>query len=320
MRRILAAVLTLFLPLLAVVATWLLWREDLPDRLASHWSGLGTADDTLPTTAVFIWTAVVAGLAAIGTVIVLSLRWVRPTAAAGVFFFAGLLAGEAAALWLVSAGLTLQAGSAEDAVLGGWILVLLASAAYGLIPYAITPKPVPEGADHEERIELKPTETGAWSTTITGSVFAWVTLALVVLGVVLYGGDVAAVASGETSESLFGMIMMGIVILVVAPFSRLRVTIDWRGLRVVSSFLRIPLKRMRLGQISTVEAAELRPQEWGGWGYRIMPGRSALILRKGPGLIVSTVSGKQFALTLDKPQTPAALLRTLRDQSSSSGK
>ena len=48
-------------------------------------------------------------------------------------------------------------------------------------------------------------------------------------------------------------------------------------------------------------------------GYRIMPGRSALILRKGPGLIVTTTNQKQFAISLDDPETPAALLATLRD-------
>jgi len=48
----------------------------------------------------------------------------------------------------------------------------------------------------------------------------------------------------------------------------------------------------------------LRPSEWGGWGYRIMPGRSAIVLRSGPGLVVTTTSGTQFAISLADPQTP----------------
>ncbi|MCU1442988.1 MAG: hypothetical protein JWQ59_1138 [Cryobacterium sp.] len=80
-------------------------------------------------------------------------------------------------------------------------------------------------------------------------------------------------------------------------------------------YYKLPLKRIRLEKIQTVEAGELAPSEWGGWGYRMTPGRSALILRKGPGLIVTTTNGKQFAVTLDDPDVPAALLATLRDNS-----
>ena len=109
------------------------------------------------------------------------------------------------------------------------------------------------------------------------------------------------------------MITMAVAILFIASFIRLRVTADWRGLRVVSAVFRIPLKRIRLDAMDVIEAAELRPAEWGGWGYRIMPGRSALILRTGPGLIVTTTNQKQFAVSLDDPETPAALLATLRD-------
>ena len=51
--------------------------------------------------------------------------------------------------------------------------------------------------------------------------------------------------------------------------------------------------------------------DWGGWGYRIMPDRSAVVLRSGPGLVVTSTSGKQFAITIDDPEEPAALLQAL---------
>ena len=126
----------------------------------------------------------------------------------------------------------------------------------------------------------------------------------------LYG---PAVINGRVFDQLFGIVVVAVAILVVASFVRLRVSADWRGLRVVSAVLRIPLKRIRLAAIDVVEAAELGPTEWGGWGYRIMPGRSALILRNGPGLIVTTTNAQQFAISLDDPETLAALLATLRD-------
>jgi hypothetical protein len=65
----------------------------------------------------------------------------------------------------------------------------------------------------------------------------------------------------------------------------------------VSSLLQIPLKRIPLTSIETVDATVLRPQEWGGWGYRVMRGRSAFI------------KGKIFAISLNDPEEPAALLQ-----------
>ena len=85
-----------------------------------------------------------------------------------------------------------------------------------------------------------------------------------------------------------------------------------RGLRVVSRALGIPLRRIPLASMASVSTAALRPSEWGGWGYRMSPGRSALILRAGPGLVVTTTHGSEFAISLSDPETPAALLETLR--------
>ena len=113
---------------------------------------------------------------------------------------------------------------------------------------------------------------------------------------------------------MIGLVVIAVIIVVLASLSRYRVTADWRGLRVVSSLFHIPLKRLRLENIRAVDAANLFPKEWGGWGYRITPGRSAMILRKGPGLIVTLANAKQFAVTVDGPEVPAALLATLRDR------
>lgn len=94
-------------------------------------------------------------------------------------------------------------------------------------------------------------------------------------------------------------------------FVQLRVAIDGRGLRVVSWLLGVPFKRIPLEHLRAVESTDLRPGEWGGWGYRIMPRRSAVILRSGPGLLITTTDDKQFAITLDAPETPASLLAGL---------
>jgi len=311
-RRTLAAA-SLCVPVLVVIISWWAWRDRLPAELASHWSGVGAADDAMATGALLLLVLAMTGVPAVAGIAMAFWSGMSVGARRGGFFFLGLIGGVGATSWLISAGLTMQVGDPYEVVLGPWLILLLASAGYGLIPFLLSPKPQVEATDVQRRFEFARSETSEWSQTITGTVFVWATIGLIVLGAVIYG---PAVVDGQIIDGLFGMITMAVAILVVASFIRIRVTADWRGLRVVSAVFRIPLKRIRLENIDVIEAAELRPTEWGGWGYRIMPGRSALILRKGPGLIVTTTNQKQFAITLDDPEIPAALLATLRDDNS----
>lgn len=255
---------------------------------------------------------VMSGAAAVAGIVIAFWPGINAMLRRGGFFFVGLFAGIGAITWLLSTGLTLQAGGDPfDAVLGGWIILLVASAGYGVFPFLLAPKPVLTGKNHAEPLLLSPSEAGAWSHTITGTIFVWAALVVVVLGVVIYA---VPISEGKMEVPVFGIVVMVLVLVLVAAFISLRVTADWRGLRVVSNVLHIPLKRIRLDQIAVVEAVDvLHPSQWGGWGYRVMPGRSALILKKGPGLIITTTAAMQFAITLPDPQTPASLLAALKD-------
>jgi hypothetical protein len=304
------AAISLILPPLAIALSWFAWSDALPARIASHWSGLGYADDSLPTQGVFLFAIITTSIAALAGLVVLVLPQISKRMNRATAFWLGMASGLAMTVWLIPAWLTYQAGSAEGAVLGAWIIPMMASALYGVIPYALIPRVVLEVNAGAGRLPLAPTEVGAWSRTITSSVFVWTFVLMLVIGVVAFGG---AIIAGYLQDALLGLVVFGLAILLVALLVRLRVTIDWRGFRLVSSFFGIPLKRIPLKDIQTVETATLRPSEWGGWGYRMMPGRSALILRNGPGMIITTTSQKQFAVTLTDPGTPAALLATLAD-------
>lgn len=309
--RMIFAGVSLLLPTLAIGVSFLAWRAGLPDRIASHWSDLGAADDSLPTVGVFLFAIITSGVATIAGVVVLSLRAVQARVKRAAVFWIGMVQGIAAAVWLVPAWLTWQAGSAEEAVLGVWVIALISCALYGVVPYAIIPRPSLPGVSTPATMVLGPTETGAWSRTITANVFVWATIVVAALAGLVY---VPVALSGRLTAGVIGLIVLLVAGVAAASFIRLRVTIDWRGLRVVSLLLRIPLKRIPLSQIRAVESTDLRPSEWGGWGYRIMPGRSALVLRGGPGMVVTTINDKQFAITLDTPDAPAALLQGLARQ------
>jgi hypothetical protein len=308
--RIAAAVVSLFVPAAVVLVSYFLWRDTLPPAIASHWSGFGAADDAMPPGVFLAVSLGMTGIAAIAGAIVALWPGVNPSTRRAVLLVAGIIAGMGAQTWLTSTLLTMQAGDPYDVVLGWWSLLSVVALAYGLVPFYLSPKPTLVARDVPSRLNFAPGESGAWSRTVTAYLFVWIAVALVALEGILIG---FSLANGDTSTVLFALVVMAIVIVILVSFSRFRVTADWRGLRVVSSLFRVPIKRIRLEDIEMVEAGELRPTEWGGWGYRVMPGRSALILRKGPGLIVTTRNQKQFALTLDDPGVPAALLATLRD-------
>jgi hypothetical protein len=309
--RTIAAIATLFVPLAAVLGSYALWKDRLPPELASHWSGAGPADGVMTVAQFLTLTVLMTGAGAAVGVIVGVWPGIRAVNRRYGFLIAGIVAGAGAQSWLVSSALTMRAGDPYEVVQGAWGILGFAAAGYGLIPFLIAPKPRLVSHDADERIDLGVGVGGAWSRTITANLFLWMALVLVIVEIVAV---VVAVANDALADTALGLSVTAAVIVVLASLTRYRVTADWRGLRVVSSLLRLPLKRIRLSDIDTVDAAELVPMEWGGWGYRIMPGRSALILRKGPGLIVTMTNTKQFALTLDNPEVPAALLATLRDQ------
>ena len=306
-RRALTAA-SLLVPLLTIAGSWLAWQGRLPATIATHWSGLGVADASAPTSGVLLFSLIGSSVALLAGLVLLAAPRLDSRTIRGAMFWLGMLSGIAVGVWLVPAWLTLRAGSAEDAVLGGWIIAVIACTLYGVVPYALMPRvPLAPNAPVTPLV-LAETEVGAWSRTITAKVFVWATLILVVLAGAI---TLPLLTTGDLGSGLFGPVVMLVVIILLAAFTRLRVTVDWRGLRVVSALLRIPLKRIRPEHVRAVEAAELRASEWGGWGYRFAPGRSAIILRSGPGLVVTTATGRQFAVTIADPEIPAALLQAI---------
>lgn len=102
--------------------------------------------------------------------------------------------------------------------------------------------------------------------------------------------------------------MIAVTVAVLA-ISRVTLRVDDTGLRLgFGPGIRV---RVPLDQIRQATAEDIRPLAWGGWGYRIKPGRRALVLRAGPGLVLDLRNGNRFAVTVDNPEDPAALINGL---------
>lgn len=244
------------------------------------------------------------------------MRAARPWSQRAAVAVLAAVAPGAACMWLTSAAGARGVADPLTVELGARGLLLFAWPVYALIPLVLLPKPAAPHAVVAESREVAPMELGpddvvAWSRTVTSPMFAVVAIVMVALGAVLFGPPLARGEGGALNWG-FAVYLIGIVI--VALFASFRVSVDWRGLRVSSTLLGIPLQRVAPAQVVDAQATELVPMEWGGWGYRITPGRSAIVLGSGPGLVVTKQGGTQFAISLCDPEQPAAILRALAER------
>jgi hypothetical protein len=307
-RAVLAA-LALVAPFVAVAVSRGAWLSSVPDRLPFHWDAAGRVDGTIATAPVADIALAATGAMALAGIVVLCLPWIKPKDKRDTSFWLGSIAGLAAAAWLVPAALTLEAGSASDAELGGWLLAFMLAVFYGAVPFWLLPKQAEARPEPVEPLALAPNESGAWSRTVTTTGLVAVTGALAVLAVSV--GALSLTASDSVAVPMIGMLAMLFALGAVASFALVRVTVDWRGLRVVSLLTRVPLLRVPLERVEKTEVVELRASDWGGLGLRSRPGRRALILRSGSGMVVTAADGSQYAVSLDRPETPAGLLAAL---------
>ncbi|MFD7745838.1 DUF1648 domain-containing protein [Streptomyces sp. NPDC059698] len=298
--------------LLVDLVLYLAVRDRLPGRLAVHFAADGSADRYLGSTAYL--------LCALSLLLAIGGLWTfvavagelhgraRARSTGGGFALAAFLGYLLIAIPLVNAD-TPEGGPVDDfplrhlAVASGagavaWALGVLLSR---LVP--VSGEPGGEGPASRERIALADGEVAGWARGIGAW---WAPLAALVLLAS------AAVVGRELSWFIGGP--PAVLALVVGTFCRPHVTVDRRGLTVSGLLprprVRVPLERMEGAESRSVNAVA----EYGGWGYRIRPGRSGVITRSGEAIVVSLAGGREFAVTVDDSATGSALLNTLLDR------
>lgn len=137
-RRWMAAA-ALTVPLALIVASRIAWAGELPPVVASHWSGPGPADATMPTEALLLGVLVFATVPTLMGVALTAGPTVPRLMVRVALLIAGGVSGVAASQWLVLVGLTIGAPDVLAVVLGPWILLMFGSVAYGLVPMLIFP-------------------------------------------------------------------------------------------------------------------------------------------------------------------------------------
>lgn len=163
-----------------------------------------------------------------------------------------------------------------------------------------------EPVEAEPPIELLDSERVAWTSTQSSVWPALVAAVMTIVGVVVF-------VVGLPSARGIGGIVLATAGLAILAFSRIQVHADATGVRVRFGMLPWPTKFVAIDDISQAAAIDLRPTEWGGWGYRIARpakgfSRSAVVLRGGEALHLTQRNGREFAVTVDDAAQAAAVV------------
>lgn len=294
-----AAVIALALGVAAV-----LLAPTLPGRIAVHFAADGTPDGWGSPWGML---AIAVGLALVAVALaVAALRSRDRRTAATVLLVANLVAGILATAWI---GLAL-AGSVGDGTFPVWwsVVFLGVGVVAAAIPMAVLVRaagPVP--AHDVPPLEVPATARVAWRARTGSAWFVGIGAAVVVLGAVAWAST-SAVDAGTAALSGIPLAVAGLAMLALA---RVDVTVDRRGLRVVSSWTRIPIMRVPLARIESAGWEDVSPGQWGGWGLRVSGRGLAYVTRSGPGLVVRLSGGRARLVTVADADRGAAVLAGL---------
>lgn len=294
-------------PLAAIAATVLLplsYLGSLPDPVAIHWGIDGRPDGHGP-----LWLDVTLIAALTALVSLLSLWGAgradrRP---------ARLLVGighASAALFVGLRWVTLQANAgADDWTRAGDVTgttVSLVSAVAMLVGLGgwVLARNRPEHVRATRAVvatPMAPGETAAWFGDQSWGIGTAVSM-LALVGAAATAVLVPPPGRGVTIGSLV------LVAVALATFTRIRVAIGPHGLTVRFGILGVPRQHVALTDIEAVEVEDVEPLAYGGWGYRVVPGARAIVIRRGPGLRIRRRGRADLLVTVDDADVAAGVL------------
>ncbi|MCJ0902547.1 hypothetical protein [Rhodococcus sp. ARC_M6] len=302
-RLWIAASLT-FIPTAALIIARLVWGNELPHTVASHWSG-STPDGFSTTTTFFAWTLALSLIASV----VAAVTAVRGGENSPLLLsVTATTSATFATIWILSVALTLDAGSPEEARIGWWIIAPIAAALTGIAAWALTSQsgsgamsslPTPTLAT-----PLSATERAVWIGR-AHSIWPWI---------LAVGLTALTVGTATYSDWWVALILLASTVLITA-FASVTVRVDNTGMSISSWGIR--WKKIAITRVKSASVDNIRPMEWGGWGYRLTPRGTAITLRSGEAIVLTLDTGRLFAVTVDQPEDGVRLINSLVQAKSS---
>ncbi|MFD3487289.1 hypothetical protein [Streptomyces sp. NPDC058665] len=142
--------------------------------------------------------------------------------------------------------------------------------------------------------------------------FAVVGVACLVLGIELavqssWDNGIIALAA-----SVIGCVAAGLLILFgTVAFVHVAVKVDHEHLEVRCGHAGLPRRRIPLAHVTGADfEPSVTPRQWGGWGYRWRPEQgTAVVVRRGEGLVLSLGDGRTFTVTVDDAEAAVGVIR-----------
>ncbi len=113
--------------------------------------------------------------------------------------------------------------------------------------------------------------------------------------------------------SVIGCVAAGLLMLYgTLAFVHVAVKVDHHAVEIRCGHMGLPRRRIPLAQVVDAEVAPtVTPRQWGGWGYRWRPEKgTAVVVRRGEGIVVTLGDGRRFTVTVDDAE---AAVRAIRD-------
>lgn len=301
-RRILGAALALAAPALVLISYAALSAR-LPDPLAVHWDVHGRVDNTAGVAAFFTGTLLVAAILALAAIAATLLAH-SPIAGRMLATLLTFGAWVAASVWTATAAISVGVTHAVETPMPWYLIVLVIAvpAGVGALAWVVLPgdwQHPDAPARTASALHFAPGESVVWVDQAAMAWARWVAAA-------------AALAAGVMLWILPpATIPLAIVAVALALTSELAVRIDARGVHTLWGPFGWPRPCVPLEQITAARCAEIRPIQWGGWGYRVSPRGVAAVIRRGPGLVISRAGKPDYAVTVPHAADGANVLNAL---------
>lgn len=287
--------------------SYLFVRNNLSDRVAAPIGSVGSPDGLLSVEDSLLAGGLLVAFGSIAcTILALWRRPLREGVASAEAFFGGGFTGLGAGIAVVTVLSQRSLQGLEQVSTSWWGLigVILLGLSFGILTARIAAL-LPSTSENNSVSELpilplEGDEQAVWSSSLHSSVLSSVGAGIILLGFII--------ASGTGWVAAIWSTIIGLVIL---SLSTVRVRGDREGLHVRYGLLPWPQTNIALDQIDRATAVDVRPREWGGWGYRgslRLLKRAAVVHRAGPGLRLDLSRGRVFVITVDDPETGAAVL------------
>lgn len=164
-----------------------------------------------------------------------------------------------------------------------------------------------ESSSHPEVWTGRATNRIQWLPAIGGA-------ACIALGVELAVDSTWTSGVAALAMSVVGCIAAGLLIMFgTLAFVHVAVRVDKDCLEVRCGHIGLPRRRIPLSSVVGADfAPRVTPRQWGGWGYRWRPGKgTAVIVRRGEGVVLQLGDGHTFTITVDNAES---MVRIIRDR------